>query len=131
MRRPIDPLSSRSFPLWFGVLGPPVVWGANLVLGDLISELGCGPGVRGHTLVGLSLHTWELIQTAVAALIIASAGLLAALAWRRIQAISDGTAWSRAHALALAGMASGLIYLALALFGLMAPFFLKGCTTSP
>ena len=57
MRRPMDPLSARSFPLWFGVLAPPLAWGAHLLLGDLIFELGCAPGVRGHTLVGLSLET--------------------------------------------------------------------------
>src|SRR5439155_26732886 len=131
MRRAVDPLSARSFPLWFGVLAPPLAWGAHLVLGDLIFELGCSPGVRGHILAGLSLETWALIQTTVAAVIIVSAGLFAAAAWRRIVATSNGTAWNRAHALALAGMASGLIYLALILYGFLAPLFLKGCTTSP
>ena len=131
MRLTTDPLSSRSFPLWFGVLAPPMAWGAHLVLGDLIFELGCSPGVRGHTLAGLSLETWGLIQTTVAAVFIVAAGLLAAAAWRRIVATSNGTAWNRAHALALAGMASGLIYLALILYGFLAPLFLNGCTTSP
>ena len=106
MRLTTDPLSSRSFPLWFGVLAPPMVWGAHLVLGDLIFELGCSPGVKGHTLAGLSLETWGLIQTTVAAVIIVAAGLLAAAAWRRIVATSNGTAWNRAHALALAGIAA-------------------------
>jgi len=127
----MDPLSARSLPLWFGVLAPPLAWGAHLVLGDLIFELGCSPGVRGHTLAGLSLETWALIQTLVAAVIIAAAGVLAGAAWRRIHAISDGTAWNRAHALALAGMASGLIYLALIAYGFLVPLFLNGCSTSP
>ena len=127
----MDPLSARSFPLWFGVLAPPLAWGAHLLLGDLIFELGCAPGVRGHTLAGLSLETWALIQTLVAGVIIAAAGLLAAAAWRRIHTISNGTAWNRAHALALAGMASGAIYLVLIAYGLLAPLFLNGCTTSP
>src|SRR6266496_476664 len=127
MRRPMDPLSARSFALWFGVLAPPLAWGEYLLLGDLIFELGCAPGVRGHTLAGLSLQTWALIQTLVAGVIIAAAGLLAAAAWRRIHAISNGTAWNRAHALALAGMASGVIYLMLIAYGLLAPLFLNGC----
>ena len=81
--------------------------------------------------MGLSLETWALIQTLVAGVIIAAAGLLAAAAWRRIHTISNGTAWNRAHALALAGMASGAIYLVLIAYGLLAPLFLNGCTTSP
>ena len=127
----MDPLSARSFPLWFGVLAPPLAWGAHLVLGDLIFELGCGPAVRGREIAGLSLEAWALIETAVVGVIIAAAGLLALEAWRRLRATSDGTAWNRAHALAVAGMASGVIYLTLIGFGFLAPFFLKGCTTSP
>jgi hypothetical protein len=127
----MDPLSPRSLPLWFGVVAPPLAWGAHLLLGDLIFELGCSAGVRGHRLAGLSLETWAILQTIVAAAIIVTAGALAAAAFRRIVATSDGTAWSRAHALALAGMASGAIYLILVVYGLVAPLFLNGCTTSP
>lgn len=126
----MDPLSTRSFPLWFGVLAPPLVWGAHLVLGDLIFELGCSRGVQGHDIAGLSLETWALIQTIAAAAIVAAAGLMAMEAWRRLRHASDGTAWNRAHSLAVAGMASGVIYLGLIAFGFLAPLFLKGCTTS-
>jgi hypothetical protein len=125
----MDPLSSRSFPLWFGVLAPPVAWGAHILIGDLIFELGCSPGVRSHTLGGLSLEFWAVLQTLVAALIIVAAGLLAWGAWRRLSSTSDGTAWHRASALALAGVASGVIYLLLVAFDLVAPLILRGCST--
>ena len=57
-----DVLSSRSFAQWFGALGPPLAWGAHLVLGDLIFELGCAPGV-GPKILGLPLETWAIIET--------------------------------------------------------------------
>jgi hypothetical protein len=125
-----DPLSSRSFLLWFGVVAPPLAWGAHLVLGDLIFELGCAPGARGPELLGLGLETWALIQTIVLAAVALAAGLGAAVEWRRLRSIQDGTRWSRAHAMALAGMASGALYLLLILFGLLPGLFLQGCETS-
>jgi len=126
----VDVLSPRSFALWFGVLGPPLAWGAHQVLGDLIFEMGCSPGVGGSTLLGLSPEGWALIQSAVAAVITAAAGVVAYRAFRRLRQISDGTAWGRAHALAVAGMASALIYLVLIAYGFSAPFFLDRCATS-
>ena len=128
--RAFDPLSPRSFPLWFGVLGPPLAWGAHLVLGDLIFELGCAPGVRGPDLLGLPLEAWALIQSVVLGAVVVAAGLLAHGAWRRLTRTANGTAWGRAHALALAGMASAVIYLLLIVYGFMAPFFLNRCATA-
>jgi len=130
-RRPaVDPLSPRSFALWFGVLAPPLAWGAHLVLGDLIFELGCGPAVGGNGILGLSLEAWAVIQTAVLGAVTVAAGIVAVGVWRRLRAISDGTAWGRAHAMALAGMGSAFVYLALMVYGFMAPIFLNRCTTS-
>jgi hypothetical protein len=126
----LDPVSPRSFALWFGVLAPPLAWGVHLVLGDLIFELGCSPGAGGTGILGLSLETWAVLETVVAALITVAAGATAHAAWRRLRAISDGTAWDRAHAMALAGMASAFIYLALIAYGFLAPLFLNRCTTS-
>jgi hypothetical protein len=126
----IGPLSPRSFALWFGVLAPPLSWGAHLVLGDLIFELGCAPGVGGSGILGLSLEAWALIQTVVFGGISAAAGFTAYNAWRRLRATSNGTAWGRAHAMALAGIGSALLYGTLIVYGLMAPFFLNRCSTS-
>jgi hypothetical protein len=126
----VDPLSPRSFALWFGVLAPPLAWGVHLVLGDLIFELGCSPGVGGARILGLSLETWALIETAVAGLVVAAAGAMAHAAWRRLRTISNGTAWNRAHAMALAGIGSALIYLALIAYGFLAPIYLSRCSTS-
>jgi hypothetical protein len=129
-RAVLDPLSPRSFALWFGVLAPPLAWGIHLVLGDLIFELGCSPGVGGAAIMRLSLETWALIETVLAGLITVAAGATALGAWRKLRTTSNGTAWNRAHAMALAGMGSACIYLALVAYGFLAPFLLNRCSTS-
>jgi hypothetical protein len=128
-RGAFNPLSSRSFPLWFAVVGPPLAWGANLVLGDLISELGCSPGVRGHRLFGLSFQAADIIQSVVAAGIILLAAILALGAWRRLRTAPDGTPWGRAHTMALWGMASSLIFFLLVVYGLTTHLFLDSCSS--
>lgn len=125
-----DPLSPRSAALWFGVLCPPVAWGVHLVMGDLIFELGCSRGAGGRGLFGMSLESWALIETVLVAVVTAAAGAAAYAAWRRLQELPEGTAWSRAHAMAVAGMGSALLYLLLIAYGSVAPLFLNGCGTS-
>jgi cation transport ATPase len=122
-----DPLSPRSLPLWAGVLVPPAAWGIHLVLGDLIFELGCGPAVRGGSILGLGLETWALIQTLVLAGVTVLAGALAWRAWRELRGRSDGVSLLRAQALAVAGMASSLLYLAIIAYGFLTPFYLHPC----
>jgi len=129
-RAAVDPLSPRSFALWFGVLAPPLAWGIHLVLGDLIFELGCSPGAGGAGILGLSLEAWALIETVVAGLITVAAGAMALAAWRHLRATSNGTGWNRAHAMALAGMGSAFVYVALIAYGSLAPVFLNRCSTS-
>jgi hypothetical protein len=126
-RGAFNPLSSRSFPLWFAVVGAPLAWGVTLVLGDLISELGCSSGVRGHRLFGLSLQAADVIQSVVAAGIVVLATFLAMGAWRRLRRAPDGTSWGRAHTMALWGMASSLIYFVLIVYGLITHLFLDSC----
>ena len=127
-----DPLSPRSFLLWYGVLGPPLLWGAHLALGDLIYELGCASGMRRHAILSLSLRTWGLIQTGVLEALIVLAGLGAVRAWREIRAMENGTALKRAQALALAGMASATGYALILLFAFVPQlvFFHSLCGTS-
>lgn len=126
----MDPRRTRSFPLWFGLLGPPFAWAAHLALGDLIFELGCSPGMRSKKILGISLHWWATAETAVLAAITVAAGLLAYRAWRRLVRMSDGTSLHRAHAMAVAGMASSLLYGLLILFGFVPSFVLHSCGTS-
>jgi hypothetical protein len=128
-----DPEGSRSFPLWFGVLGPPLAWAAHLLLGDLLFELGCSPGFSRHEIYGLPFQFWALLQTA---LLLGVDVLAGALAWRAYRTlgrigVEDETRHGRARGMALAGIASSAIYGALLLYGLLPTFFLSPCSVTP
>lgn len=128
--RGVDPRNTRSFPLWAGVLAPPIAWGTHLLLGDAIFELGCGPVARGRIL-GVGLHAWAILQTTVLLAVTVAAGLLALRAYRRLQHRSDGAVLDRARSMAWVGVASAAIYGLLILYGLFPPLFLDACAPIP
>jgi hypothetical protein len=130
-RRWLDPLSPRSIPLWAGVVVPPLVWAIQLVLGDMLFEVGCAPGVEGRELAGLSLEAWSVAVSAAAAAVTVVAGVMAVRAWRRVRARSDGAPLDRARAMAAMGVGSSGLYLALIVFGLFPPFLLETCAPIP
>jgi len=126
----LDHRSSRSFALWFGFLAPPLAWGIHLILGDGIFELGCSRGVPERELFGLDLRTWAVGMTIAMAAVTVVAGLLSLRAWQQLRREHDGTAYGRATAMAVMGMASSLFYLLIILFGFLPPFLLQSCETS-
>ncbi len=130
-RRLGDPRSTRSLRLWVGVLVPPLAWLTHLVLGDLIYELGCGPGMRTKAIVGLSLHTWSLIQTVALHGLTVAAGILAFGALRELRRQSDGGSLERATAMAMVGVASSVLYAVIIMFGILPSVFLPQCLPSP
>jgi hypothetical protein len=124
-------LSARSVPLWFGVLAPPLAWAAHLVLGDGIFELGCARGFRDHRILGVSLRAWATIQTSFFAAVTILAGVLAYRAWLQLRSVEpEGVAVGRARAMAIAGVASSILYFLIILFGFFPPLFLQSCRTS-
>ena len=132
LREARDPASPWSAALWFGLLGPPLAWGAHLLLGDLLYELGCGTGMRRREVLGLSLDTWAVLQTAVAAVVAGAAGLVALRAWRRLRRRGEGHASvDRAITFAAAGAVGSVLYLLLILYGFLPSVIFAGpCETS-
>jgi hypothetical protein len=130
-RRIMDPRSTRSFPLWFGIVAPPLAWLAHLLLGDLIFELGCAPGMRSKALFGLSLHVWAVVESVVLLALTVAAGLLSFRAMRRLQAESNGASLDRAQAMAVVGVASAVLYALIIAFGVAPSFVLPQCLPSP
>jgi hypothetical protein len=133
LRRLMGPASTRSFPLWFGVLGPPLAWASHLLLGDGLFELGCSPGFVRKEIYGLPFQFWALLQTALFLGIDVLAGLLALWAYRalgRSQA-QDETRHGRARGMAVAGMASSAVYGLVLIYGLLSVLYLRGCGVSP
>jgi hypothetical protein len=133
LRRAMDPASTRSFPLWFGVLGPPLAWASHLLLGDGLFELGCSPGFVRKEIYGLPFQFWAMLQTALFLGVDLLAGLLALWAYRALgrSPAQDETRRGRAHGMAIAGMASSAVYGLLLIYGLLPTFFLRACEVSP
>jgi hypothetical protein len=134
VERVMDPEGTRSFPLWFGTLGPPLAWATHLLLGDALYELGCGPGFAVREVYGLSFKFWTVLQTVVLLGIDVAAGLFALRAYRSLRGHPAGehaTRHGRAMGMAVAGMASSAIYGLLLVYGLFPPFFLESCGVTP
>ena len=133
LRRAMDPTSPRSFPLWFGVLGPPLAWASHLLLGDGLFELGCSPGFVRKEIYGLSFQFWAVLQTALFLGIDLLAGAFALWAYRSLRRTpaADETRLGRARGMAVAGMASSVVYGLLLVYGLLPTFFLRACEVSP
>ncbi len=129
-RPTMDVKDTRSFPLWFGVLGPPLAWAAHLLFSDGIFELGCSPGFVHPDIYGLSLKFWQLVETGLLEAVIVVAGLLSWGALRRLRRMQDGTALGRATGMAIAGVASAFLYGFLLLFGFLPALFLRSCGSS-
>ena len=85
--------SARSPALWAGLVVPPAAWGVQLVLSDLLFEMGCAPGVQGQGLFGVGLATWSLVVSAAAIVTTAAAGLFTYRAWRRLRDVASDATW--------------------------------------
>jgi hypothetical protein len=129
-RLTMSPKDTRSFPLWFGVLAPPLAWAAHLLLSDGVFELGCAPGFRRPEIYGLSLKFWQLLETGLAAAVTILAGVLAWRAFKSLRSEPDSTAVGRARTMAIAGMGSAFIYLLPLVFGFLPAAFLRTCGSS-
>ncbi len=128
-RESAGPTSSRSLALWFGVLGPPIAWSAHLLLSDGLYELGCAPGFGRPEIYGLSLHLWALLETAFLLAVDVAAGMGAFRAYRRIRTeqAAGETARDRATGMAVAGIASSVLYGLILLYGLFPPIVFDPC----
>jgi hypothetical protein len=134
VRRAKDPGGTRSFALWFGVLGPPLAWASHLLLGDALYELGCGPGFSVREIYGLPFRFWAILQTVLLLAVDVTAGLLALWAYRALRqpaGVENATRRDRARGMAVAGMASSFVYGLLILYGLFPTFFLAPCGVTP
>jgi hypothetical protein len=132
-RKWIEPSSPRSLALWFGLGAPVFAWATQLVISELIFELGCARGVTPvggrREILGLPLESWALIETAAFTALAVAGGLAALWSWRWLRG-RRGMAIFRAKAMALGGIASAVYYLLFLAFGFLPMFWLHSCQTS-
>jgi hypothetical protein len=123
--------SARSPALWAGLLVPPLAWAVQLVLSDLLFELGCAPGVQGRGLFGVGLATWSLLVSVAAVAATAAAGVFTLRAWRRLRGLRSEATWAhRAREMSWWGLVSVGIYLTIIVFGAFVPLILSDCGAS-
>jgi hypothetical protein len=111
---------------WYALLGPPLAWTVQLVLGYGFALAACGAGgVSG----GIGLHPWQGFLSAAAALV-------AAAAWACAIALHSATgrgevedSLGRVRFMSTIGIVVGLIFLTLIGFTAAGTLAVHGCRT--
>ena len=111
---------------WYAVLGPPLAWAVQLVVGYGYTEAACGSG--GVT-AGIGLHPWEAI-VAVAMGLVAAGGWAAALALHVASGRGEfDDPLGRIRFVSTVGVVIGGIFLTLIVFTGAGALALEGCRT--
>jgi hypothetical protein len=110
---------------WFGILGPPAAWSAQLLISDAFAEVGCEAG-------GFSSISLVLVVITVAALAIAVAAGVVALVRLRGTRSRDGdpAVLERMRFMTLLGCMSSALFVVLIVLGGIVPHLLLS-TCSP
>jgi hypothetical protein len=109
---PSVPASGASPLLWFGVLGAPAAWLAQLFLGYWLTQAQCSP-TGGQW--GIRLDTWGIVVGALCAAIAAASCLTALALHRRTrEADEEGPPpGGRTHFLSVVGLTVAPLFLIL------------------
>jgi len=120
-----------SFLLWYGVLAPPIVWAAQLLLDFGLDEsVACTPGARlSGMFLNVSVGTVVQIINGVAAVLTLLAIFVSYRCYRRLQ-VSDKTVANRARWMAMAGLFNGAIFFLITIMKFAVPAFLSPCAHS-
>lgn len=110
---------------WFGLLGAPVAWTAQLLLGFGFVEGACN---SGGALWGIDPTSWEIAVTAAAATFAIAAEASAIILWRDTRQVADAEPpLGRIHFFAVSSMAVGVIFLGVILMSGLGAIHLSGC----
>lgn len=110
----------RLWPLWFALLGPPVLWAVRFGAAYVLVPLACA---RGSVMVLQAI-------TVVALLATAAAGLVGWREWRRAggsRQVELGGADARARFMALVGVLGSGLFFAVIVVEALALFFISPC----
>ena len=112
----------RLFPLWFGLLGPPVIWAVRIGASYILVPYACW---------------WDMVLllhgvTAAALLATAFAGWVAWTRWRRVgkgMQLELGGPTTRTRFMALSGVISSAFFFLVMVAEGLANFFVDPCQT--
>jgi hypothetical protein len=111
---------------WYALLGPPLAWAVQLVVGYGYTEAACG---AGGVSAGIGLHPWEAI-VAVAAALVAAGGWGGAMALHTAAGrgqVDDPL--GRVRFVSTVGIVVGGIFVTLIVFTAAGALALEGCRT--
>ena len=126
--RIVHPKSRGSFALWFAVAAPPLLWITQLGIGGELPELACSPGFEPNNMLGLNIHAFLLITSAVLALPVVAAILMSFRNVRVLGAIEGRTdREERGYFMALLGLVASTFFLVMMFVSVIAVFVLELC----
>ena len=120
--------TTRSWLLWYGVLGAPIVWACQLLLDYGLDEaVACAPGNRTHGLFfNTSIDVVVQIVNVVATVLGVLAFVVSYRCYRKLRT-DDNTVSNRARWMATAGMFDSALFLMLIIAKFVPVFFLHQC----
>lgn len=109
--------------LWFGLLGAPLAWTAQLIVGYGVTEADCGAGGMRW---GIDTVDWEVALTAATATVALAAGIGAGWLLRE-KRLDNADPRGRIEFMASGGLLVSGVFLVLILLGGIGSFYLQPC----
>ena len=100
--------------LWFGVLGAPLAWVAQFLIGYSLGLAACGAAGRKW---GLSVDGWTLAATAAGAAVAVLATASAVQVYRATRDVGSELPGARIHFLSVISLTIAPLFLAIILMG--------------
>ena len=126
--------TTRSWSLWFAVLGSPLAWFGHLIVNYSLEEwFACSPSAEHQgQILGVSLHTVGLMFNSAMVAVAAASGLAAFSCWGRLRRAGAGDErLDRARWMAAAGIVEAVLFLPIVLLGFVPPLLLHVCEVAP
>jgi uncharacterized membrane protein YidH (DUF202 family) len=98
---------------WYALLGAPLAWTSQLVLGYGLTEAACGPSGRAWN---IAVDTWEAVIFALALVVAAGGWASAAVLHRAVTRGDLDDPYGRVRFMTTVGLVVGAIFLALILY---------------
>jgi hypothetical protein len=129
VRRAFDTTVRQEFLQWFGVLGAPLAWTVQLVLGFGVTEARCDPG---STRWGVALDTWEISLMAAAGLVVVLAEISAVALYVSTRGVDHDSSppLGRRHFFVTASSFGNVLFLAMILMSGLAAVHHTPCQQS-
>ena len=110
MRRSLESSATQEFMQWFGLLGAPLAWAVQLVLGFGVTQARCNPGGSRW---GVAVDTWEISLMIAAGAVVIFAELCAVTLYLATRNVSydDRPPLGRRHFFVAASSLGNVLFL--------------------